>query len=85
MKWIKTIARWMGMDGALHFALSALLVCMLGWVKPMWVAAIIVLFIGIGKEIYDRVSNTGTAEWHDIICDVAGILFGMFLVIINHL
>lgn len=85
MSWIKSLMKWMGTDGALHFALSALLVVLLGWVKPLWIVAVLVLLIGIGKEVYDRVTGTGVAEWHDIMCDVAGIAFGMLLVLLNHL
>jgi Fe-S cluster biosynthesis and repair protein YggX len=34
------------------------------------------LSIGIGKEVYDKVSKKGWAEWKDIICDIIGIIIG---------
>lgn len=41
-----------------------------------WQAALIVLSIGVAKEVYDKVSGKGTAEWKDIIADCIGIGLG---------
>jgi hypothetical protein len=43
---------------------------------PCWQAALIVLSIGVAKEVYDKVSGKGTAEWKDIIADCIGIGLG---------
>lgn len=47
------------------------------WLLPVWVAAALVLLIGIIKEVYDKVSKKGYAEWKDIACDIAGIIIGI--------
>jgi hypothetical protein len=33
--------------------------------------------IGIVKEIYDKVSGRGCAEWGDLLADVLGIVIGV--------
>ena len=40
-------------------------------------AALITLAIGVGKEIYDKVSGKGCSEWGDLLADVVGILIGV--------
>lgn len=37
----------------------------------------ITLAIGIGKEVYDKVSGKGYAEWEDLLADLVGILIGV--------
>lgn len=66
----------MGTDGMKHFILSATLTALLALVMPPWVAALITLAAGAAKETYDRVSGRGTAEWKDVICNLAGIIIG---------
>ena len=66
----------MGSDWMMHVILSSIIVTLLSLVLPKWVAAIITLTIGIGKEVYDKVSKKGWAEWKDIICDIIGIIIG---------
>ena len=66
-----------GSDGMKHIILSAILTVVAKWLLPVWVAVALVLLIGIIKEIYDRVSGKGCAEWKDIICDIIGILIGI--------
>lgn len=61
-------------DGWLHIALCALMVLCLTTIHcPMWAADIIVLLIGCGYELYQKLSKKGTPEWHDVICDIIGI------------
>lgn len=74
-----------GADGMLHLAVSALLMVALGWMRPLWIAVLLVLTTGIGKECYDYISGKGTAEFKDIICDCFGILLGLLLVLLNSL
>lgn len=78
-------ASWFRHDGFDHMVLSALLVLAMGWIRPLWIPAIVALVIGAGKEIYDKVSGKGTAEWHDIICDLIGIALGYLIILINFL
>lgn len=66
-----------GYDGCKHIILSAILTVVAKWLLPVWVAVVLVLAIGIAKEIYDKVSGKGCAEWKDIACDTAGIIIGI--------
>ena len=52
-----------------HITLSAILTVVSKWLLPVWVAVVVVMAIGIAKEIYDRVSGKGCAEWKYIACD----------------
>lgn len=67
----------MGTDGMKHFILSATLTSLLALILPWWVAALCTLSVGAAKEIYDRVSGRGTAEWKDVLCNLAGTIIGM--------
>ena len=82
LNFIKKIYRWLRADGLLHISFSALIMVLFGWIRPLWIPALITLAIGFAKELYDKFSEKGAAEWHDIICDVAGILIGFVLIII---
>lgn len=79
---ITKLLKWIGQDGWLHILVSALLMVALGWVRPIWIAMLLVLLVGLGKELYDA-TGKGTASWHDVICDVVGIVIGLLLVWIN--
>lgn len=73
----KQCLNWIAEDGFQHICVSALLIFAFGWIKPMYVAPVTVLLIGLYKELYDRISGTGQASWHDVICDLIGISIGM--------
>lgn len=62
-------------DKLLHVETSAIIVVLISLILPIWVAAIITLLIGVGKEIWDKYHN-GTPEWKDILADAIGIGFG---------
>ena len=66
-----------GYDGCKHIIISAILTVVAKWLRPVWVAVGVVLTIGIAKEIYDKLSGKGCAEWKDIACDTAGIIIGI--------
>lgn len=84
---IKTALRWIGYDGALHFALSALLVVGFSAFAPVWSGVAVAVALGLGKEIYDlcKVGAKGY-DWkhsaHDIACDAAGLLVGFVCVML---
>lgn len=59
-------------DLLLHFEVSALICLLLCLVLPTWIAGLITLVIGIGKEIYDT-NATGFDIW-DLFADLLGIL-----------
>ena len=64
-------------DKLKHFAVSALMGSALRWcgVEWYWVLAI-VMTIGIGKEVYDKVTSKGKAEWKDLLADAVGAIVG---------
>lgn len=66
----------MGSDGMKHFILSATMTAILSLVLPWYWAAGITLVAGLGKEVYDRVSGRGMAEWKDVVCNLAGTIIG---------
>lgn len=67
----------MGKDKLLHIVVSAIIMVVLGWFMPTWVAVLATLCVGIGKEVYDKVSGKGSFEWMDLVCDCIGILIGV--------
>lgn len=60
-----------------HIVVSAIIAVALNFFLPWWVAGLVTLSIGIGKEVYDKVSGKGCAEWKDLLADVVGILIGI--------
>lgn len=66
----------MGTDGVVHCLISAFLTAFIGVFLPMWLAVIIVLIIGIAKEVYDKVSNKGDADIKDFVCNLIGVAIG---------
>ncbi len=66
----------MTIDKYKHIVVSAIIAVALNLFLPWWVAGVITLAIGVGKEVYDS-TGKGCAEWKDIVCDVVGILIGI--------
>lgn len=64
-------------DKLKHIVVSAIIAVALNLFLPWWVAALITLAIGVGKEVYDKVSGKGCSEWEDLLADVIGILIGV--------
>lgn len=74
------IADWlggMGKDKYMHAVLSALLCGVLKHCAGLPLAVCITVAVGIGKEVYDRVSGRGTADYRDIMADIAGTMIGV--------
>lgn len=66
--------RWVRVDGLLHIlAVYAIVLTFCGPVS-WWVADLIAIGVFILKEVLDFITKKGTPEWHDIICDLAGLL-----------
>ena len=78
---MRKLIQWIRHDGLLHITVSMLLVIAASVLLPVWLSALIALAIGAGKEIWDKY-NGGACNWHDIICDVAGITAGLMIAII---
>lgn len=66
-----------GEDKLKHIVVSAIIAVVLNLLLPWWVAALIVLAIGIGKEVYDKTTNKGCPEWKDLLADIIGIIIGI--------
>ena len=49
----------MGKDKLVHIVVSAIIMVVLGWFMPTWVAVLATLCVGIAKEVYDKVSGKG--------------------------
>jgi hypothetical protein len=67
----------MTIDKYKHIVVSAIITVILNIILAWWVAALITLTIGVGKEVYDKVSGKGNAEWMDLLANVVGILIGI--------
>ena len=66
--------RWVRVDGLLH--ILAVYAIVLTFCGPLswWVADLIAVGVFIIKELVDLISKKGTAEWHDVLCDLIGLL-----------
>ena len=64
-------------DKLKHIVVSAIIAVVLNLFLPWWAAGVITLGIGVGKEVYDKVSGKGKAEWEDLLADVVGIFIGL--------
>ena len=82
LEYFRVAYQWIRVDGLLHIMASAIFLALLGWIRPFWIPMVATFLIGAGKETYDLITKKGTAEWHDIICDVIGIVLGGFIVYI---
>ena len=64
-------------DKLKHIVVSAIIAVALNLFLPWWVAGLITLAIGVGKEVYDKVSGKGHPEWKDLVADLVGIIIGV--------
>lgn len=64
-------------DKLKHIVVSAIIAVALNLFLPWWVAGVITLAIGVGKEVYDKLSGKGCSEWKDLVADLVGILIGV--------
>ena len=71
---------WIQRDGLLHIESCAMIVVTAGLVLPWWCAGLVALLAGIGKEIWD--TRHGVATWHDVICDVVGVVIGLIIIVL---
>ena len=67
----------MTIDKYKHIVVSAIIAVGLNLFLPWELASMITLAVGIGKEIYDKASGKGCAEWKDLAADVVGIIIGV--------
>lgn len=64
-------------DKLKHIVVSAIIAVALNLFLPWWVAGLLTLCVGIGKEVYDKVTGKGNPEWKDLVADLVGILIGV--------
>ena len=74
---LKKIVFGLTIDKYMHIVVSAIIAVSLNIILPWWIAALFTLLIGIGKELYDKYSGKGCAEYKDLLCDLFGILIGI--------
>ena len=69
-----------GKDKLLHAGVSFLIELVLAAVLPSWLpwtrAALNVILIGGGKEVYDKTHEGHDAEWADLAADAVGAILG---------
>ena len=72
------IYKTLGADGLLHVIFSAILFKVL-WLRFGWfLATLLTIGIGYGKEKYDAFTG-GKVDRKDLWCDGLGILFGILM------
>lgn len=70
----------LGADGLAHLLVCMMLTMVLVPLMNLWLAILIVLCVGIGKELYDKFAKKTEFSTKDLICDVIGIIFGLCFV-----
>lgn len=74
-KWIEKFIKWVRTDGLLHISCTAVIVLFFAGMFPWWVAALIGLAAGLGKEVYDYFHpDKHSTDIHDVLCDLLGIV-----------
>lgn len=82
MNVFEKIGKLAGVDGLFHLLASMLIVLALGWLVPLWVAALVSLGAGVLKEVvWDALMKKGQAQWKDLICDAVGVAMGALLLL----
>ena len=77
MEKLKTICKWVGVDGLLHFLVCYGMMLAFTPIVGVWWAIFSVTLASLVKEAIDffiQEDNDRDAAWHDFICDWAGIL-----------
>ena len=77
MKIVNKTFELIGEDGMKHIILSSVLATVIKTILPWWVAGVITMAIGVGKEIYDYKTGKGHAQVKDIIADLIGVIIGV--------
>lgn len=80
---IGKILNWFGTDGLAHVLVSLVLCAVLAAFLPWWAAVLITLVVGFIKElVWDLWLKRGTCDLKDVLCDVMGILLGVFILLL---
>lgn len=77
---VRKVWNWIGIDGLLHFLVSAMIVQTVCLVLNTPILAIVIAVIaGLSKEVWDvliQKDNTIKQALHDIACNLIGITCG---------
>lgn len=71
---------WVRRDGLLHIETCALIAVAAGLLLPWWAAGLTACLAGVGKELWD--TRHGVATWHDVICDLIGVVIGTIITLL---
>lgn len=83
-KYYRIVCSYVRMDGLLHILCVAILALSLFAFIPYLPSIIIAAAVAIAKElIYDLWLKKGVAEWHDIICDLVGLIYASIVYLIG--
>lgn len=81
---------WIRNDGILHLCCSAIIMSLLGWVRPLVFGVLAALVVVCSKEMvefYQAKVTVPNYDWndalHDVICDCIGLFIGLVIVWIN--
>lgn len=69
-------------DKLLHFLCALLCMVTISLLTNPCIGLIAALAVSIGKELYDKFSGKGCAEWGDLLADIIGIAIGWLVVAI---
>lgn len=83
-KYFRFVCDYVRMDGLLHILCVAILAFSLFSFLPFISSIAIAAAVAVAKElIYDLWLKKGVAEWHDIICDLAGLIYASMVYLIS--
>lgn len=78
------LSSWIRRDGLLHIETCALIVIALKPFMPLWFAAAIAAAAGILFELWEK-KHGGVASWHDVICDMGGVILGTGIILLSYI
>lgn len=82
---LKSIIKWVGTDGLLHFLVCYAIMLTLTPIIGVWWTMLATAIIALGKEAWDyfyQKDNDKNAVLHDLILDACGILFALITMLI---
>ena len=83
-KYFRIVCSYVRMDGLLHILCVAILALSLFSFLPYIESIAIAAAVAVAKElVYDLWLKKGVAEWHDIICDLAGLIYASMVYLIG--
>lgn len=81
---VTKVKDYVRVDGLLHILCVAILALSLFSFLPFIASIAIAAVVAVAKElIYDLWLKKGFAEWHDIICDLAGLIYASIVYLVG--